>query len=119
MIANVTTLSLNSMGDAYLMRGIAERLLKGVTSLGLNEQELVFLARVMGGMDGAESDFMPCRSSYGSHLVFLGPHQSELQGVMQVPPVWLVSDLIDWIFATYGTLKLWEVFSCCLIVGVA
>ena len=38
------------MGQPRLMVEISKKILPRVTSLGLNEQELVFLAKVAGGL---------------------------------------------------------------------
>ncbi len=67
------------MGQPKLMKGIAAKILHRVTSLGLNEQELFFLARVEQA-----------------------PFHDRVQDPVSVPPVWLVSDLVHWILQTFG-----------------
>ncbi|KAF3830675.1 hypothetical protein GH733_004494 [Mirounga leonina] len=74
-------LELASMTNKELMRSIVHQVFRAVTSLGLNEQELLFLSQAASG-----------------------PHSS-LSSWNGVPDVGMVSDILFWILKEHGRSK--------------
>lgn len=103
MSRNVVHLELASIGDKTLMKSILDlKLLHEIDSLGLNEQELLFL----------------------SHSSQKAPHSNYYNEISGQPDLLKIIDILDWILNTYGksqqnpTSRLTRIHFHCLIFHI-
>lgn len=74
------------------MKKLAEEVIPHINSLGLNEQELFFLARCKEGRQLQNV----CMSCYNP-----GPHQTIVRQPVNIPDIEIVSDILHWVLHTF------------------